>query len=151
MIRDALKAATITAMKAKDERAVSTLRMVQAEIKNKDIELRTGSAPADDNAMITDLLVKMVKKRRDSIEMYEKGGRADLAAIEAAEIAVIEGFLPKMMDEAEATAAIAALVRETGATSAKDMGKVMAALKSAYAGQIDMGLANRLVKAALVP
>lgn len=149
MIRDALKTALITAMKARDERTVSTLRMVQAEIKNKDIELRTGPAPQNDDALVTDVLVKMVKKRRDSIEMYEKGGRPELAAIEQAEIAVIEGFLPKTMDEADAAKAIAGLVAEVGATSPKDMGKVMAALKAQYAGQIDMGLANRLVKAAL--
>lgn len=149
MIRDDIKAALITAMKARDERVVSTLRMVQSEIKNKDIELRTGAAPADDDAMVTDLMVKMVKKRRDSIEMYDKGGRADLAAIEQAEIAIIERFLPAMMDEPAARAAITALVAETGAASAKDMGKVMAALKTRFAGQIDMGLANRLVKEAL--
>jgi len=149
MLRDDIKAALIGAMKARDERTVSTLRMVQAEIKNKDIEARVSGAPADDDVMVTDLLGKMVKKRRDSIELYEKGGRIDLADAERAEIEVIERFLPKMMTPDEARAVIAALVAEVGATSVKDMGKVMGALKARYTGQIDMGSANALVKAAL--
>jgi uncharacterized protein len=149
MVRDDIKAALITAMKAKEERTVSTLRMAQSEIKNKDIEARVGGAPADDDAMVVDVLMKMVKKRRDSIEMYEKGSREDLAEIERAEIAILERFLPKLMSTDEATAAIQGLVAELGATSVKDMGKVMAALKARYTGQIDMGAANALVKAAL--
>lgn len=149
MIRDQIKAALVEAMKAKQAATVSTLRMAQAAIKNKDIELRTGTAPTDDDALVIDVLTKMVKQRRESVEMFDKGGRPELAAAERAEIAVLETFLPQTMDEAAATAAIAGLVAEVGATSVKDMGKVMAALKSRYAGQIDMGLANRLVKAAL--
>ncbi len=146
MLRDDIKAALIGAMKARDERTVSTLRMVQTEIKNKDIEARVSGAPADDDVMVTDLLGKMVKKRRDSIELYEKGGRIDLADAERAEIAVIERFLPKMMTQDEARAVIAALVAEVGGTSVKDMGKVMGALKAKFAGTMDFSKANGVVK-----
>lgn len=149
MIRDDIKAALIQSMKARDEARTSAIRLIQAAIKNKDIELRTGSAPADDDALVTDVLQKMTKQRRESIEMFDKGGRVELAAAERAELAVIEGFLPKQMDENEATAAIKALVAELGASSVKDMGRVMAALKERFAGQMDMGRASGLVKAAL--
>ncbi|MEX6723535.1 GatB/YqeY domain-containing protein [Parapedomonas caeni] len=149
MIRDAIKQALVDAMKAKDEKTVSTLRMAQAAIKNRDIELRTATAPVDDDQMVIEVLTKMVKQRRESVEMYEKGGRQELADGEKAEIAIIERFLPAMMSEDEAKAAIAGLVAELGATSAKDMGRVMGALKTRFAGQIDMGRAGALVKAAL--
>lgn len=149
MIRDAIKQALVDAMKAKDEKTVSTLRMAQAAIKNRDIELRTATAPMDDDQMVIEVLTKMVKQRRESVEMYEKGGRQELADGEKAEIAIIERFLPAMMSEDEAKAAIAGLVAELGATSAKDMGRVMGALKTRFAGQIDMGRAGALVKAAL--
>lgn len=153
MLRDAIKQALVTAMKAKDEKATGTLRMVQAAIKNKDIELRTGTAPEPgspgEDAMIADVLQKMIKQRRESVALYEQGNRPELADAERAEIAVIEQFLPKQMDEAAATDAIKALVAELGASSVKDMGKVMAALKARYAGQMDMSTANALVKAAL--
>lgn len=149
MIRDDLKAAMITAMKAKDEKRVSTLRMAQAAIKNKDIELRTSEAPADDNVMVIDVLSKMVKQRRESADIYAKNDRAEAAAAELAEIAMLEEFLPKAMSDADALVAIKALVVEVGATSVKDMGKVMGLLKERFAGQIDMGKAGGLVKQAL--
>ncbi|TFU03820.1 GatB/YqeY domain-containing protein [Polymorphobacter arshaanensis] len=149
MIRDDIKAATIASMKAHDSARTATLRMVSSAIKNKDIELRTGTAPANDDAMVADVLAKMIKQRRESIDMYTKGNRPELAAAEAAEVAVIESFLPQQMSEAEAQAAVAALVAELGASSAKDMGRVMGELKTRYAGQLDMGKAGGMVKAAL--
>ena len=149
MIRDDIQAATIAAMKAKDSARLGTLRLIGAALKNKDIELRTGTAPANDDATVADVLSKMAKQRRESIALYEQGNRPELAAAERAELEVIEAFLPKRMDEAEAKAAIAALVAELGATSVKDMGRVMTALKDRHAGSIDMGSAGGLVKAAL--
>ncbi len=149
MIRDDIKAALVHSMKARDEARTSAIRLIQAAIKNKDIELRTGTAPADDNLLIIDVLQKMAKQRRELIEMFDKGGRAELAAVERAELAVIEGFLPAQMNEAEAAEAVKALVAELGATSVKDMGRVMAALKERFAGKMDMSSASGLVKAAL--
>jgi uncharacterized protein YqeY len=149
MLRDDIKAATIEAMKAKDGARTAALRLMQAAIKNRDIELRTGTAPADDDVVVIEVLMKMAKQRRESIEMYEKGNRPELAAAETAELAVIEGFLPRMMDADAAMAAIAALVAELGAASPKDMGRVMAEVKARFAGQMDMGKAGGLVKAAL--
>src|SRR3546814_4719850 len=102
MIRDDIKAALVQSMKARNEARTSAIRLIQAAIKNKDIELRTGGGPADDDALIIDVLQKMAKQRRESIEMFDKGGRAELAEAERAELAVIEGFLPAQMDEAEA-------------------------------------------------
>ena len=149
MLRDDIKAATIAAMKDRDSARTGTLRLIQAAVKNRDIELRTGTAPADDDVLVIDVLMKMAKQRRESIEMYEKGNRPELADAEAAELAVIEGFLPKQMDPEAATAAITAVVAELGATSVKDMGKVMAEVKARYTGQLDMGKAGGMVKAAL--
>jgi hypothetical protein len=149
MLRDDIKAATIAAMKAKDSARTSALRLIQAALKNKDIELRTGTAPTDDDVVVIDVLTKMAKQRRESIEMYVKGNRAELADAERAELAVIEGFLPQMLDAEAATAAIRAIVADIGATSLKDMGAVMAAVKQRLAGQIDMGQASGLVKAVL--
>lgn len=149
MLRDDIKAATIASMKAGDSARTGGLRLIQAAVKNRDIELRTGQGPADDDVLVIEVLTKMAKQRRESIEMYEKGARPELAAVEAAELAVIEGFLPAMMSDADAAAAIAALVAEIGATSVKDMGRVMAAVKTRLAGQIDMGKAGGMVKAAL--
>ena len=148
MIRDDIKAATIASMKAHDSARTATLRMVSSAIKNKDIELRVGTAPANDDAMVADVLAKMIKQRRESIDMFTKGNRPELAAAEAAEVAVIESFLPQQMSDAEAQAAVAALVAELGASSAKDMGRVMGELKTRYAGQLDMGKAGGMVKAA---
>jgi len=149
MIRDDIKAAQITSMKAREAETTAAIRLIQAAIKNRDIEARTGSAPADDDTLIVEVLQKMIKQRRESVELYEKGGREELAAAERAEIAVIERFLPKQMDEAETKAAIAAIVAETGAASVKDMGKVMALLKERHATSLDMSKASGLVKAAL--
>ena len=149
MIRDDIKAALVTSMKARDEKKTAAMRLIQAAIKNRDIEARTGGAPADDDALVIEVLQKMAKQRRESIEMFDKGGRTELADVERAELAVIEGFLPAQMNETEAAAAIKALVAELGATSVKDMGRVMAVLKERHAGQMDMGKASGMVKAAL--
>ena len=149
MIRDDIKAAQVAAMKAGDKARLGTIRLMLAKIKDKDIELRTGTAPADDDVLVTDVLQKMVKQRRESIALYEQGGRQELADIEAAEVAVIEDFLPAQLSEADATAAIKAIVAEVGATSVKDMGKVMAAVKDRLGSQLDMSKASGWVKAAL--
>ncbi len=149
MIRDDIKTATITAMKAKDSVRLGTLRLISAALKNKDIELRTGTAPADDDVLVADVLSKMAKQRRESIEMYVTGNRPELADAEHAELGVIEGFMPAQMSAGEAQAAVRALVAEMGATSVKDMGKVMAAVREKFAGQLDMGSASAMVKAAL--
>ncbi|WP_168452231.1 GatB/YqeY domain-containing protein [Sphingopyxis microcysteis] len=149
MIRDDIKAAQVAAMKAGDKARLGTIRLMLAKIKDKDIELRTGTAPADDDVLVTDVLQKMVKQRRESITMYEQGGRQELADIEAAEVAVIEDFLPAQLSEADATAAIKAIVDELGATNPKDMGKVMAAVKDRLGSQLDMSKASGWVKAAL--
>jgi uncharacterized protein YqeY len=149
MIRDDIKAAQIEAMKAKDSARLGAVRLILSQLKNRDIELRTGTAPADDDVMVMEVLGKMAKQRRESIEMFEKGGRAELAAAEKAELEVIESFLPKQMSEEEAKAAIAGIVAEVGATSVKDMGAVMAQVKARLQGQIDMSKASGLVKAAL--
>ena len=149
MIRDDLKAALVTAMKAPDAGKTAALRLIQAAIKNRDIELRTGTGPADDDTLIVEVLQKMAKQRRESIEMFDAGGRAELANAERAELAVIESFMPAQMDETEAKAAIGSIVAELGASSVKDMGRVMAAVKERHAGEIDMARASGLVKEAL--
>jgi len=150
MIRDDIKAALIAAMKAGEKSRTGTIRLIQSALKNRDIELRGSSgAPADDDALVTEVLQKMIKQRRESIALYEQGGRAELAEAEKAEVAVIEEFLPRQMSDEEANAAIEAIVAETGAASVKDMGRVMAALKERHAGQLDMANASRLVKARL--
>jgi uncharacterized protein YqeY len=149
MIRDTIKAALVGAMKAGDKPRTGTLRLVQAAVKNRDIELRGAASPPADDVLVTEVLQKMIKQRRESIAMYEQGGRAELAAAEAAEIAVIEGFLPRQLSEGELAAAIAAIVAETGATSVKDMGRVMALVKERHAGEVDLGKASQAVKARL--
>ena len=149
MIRDDIRAATIAAMKGGDRDTTGTLRLVQAAIKNRDIEARTGGAPADDDALVTEVLQKMVKQRRESAEIYRKNGRDDRASAEEAEIAVIERFLPVQMSDAEASAAIGAIIAETGASSMKDMGRVMALVKERLGGAIEPARASGLVKAAL--
>jgi uncharacterized protein YqeY len=149
MIREEIKTALTGAMKAGDKPRTATLRLVQSAIKNRDIELRGSAAPKDDDAVVTEVLQKMIKQRRESIEMYKKGAREELAEAEAAEVAVIESFLPRQMSEAEIAAEIDALVAETGAASVKDMGKVMALMKQRHAGQLDMGKASQMVKAKL--
>ena len=149
MIRDQIKSALTGAMKGGDKPRTATLRLVQAAIKNRDIELRGSPPPGDDDSVVTEVLQKMIKQRRESIEMYRKGAREELAEAEAAEIAVIEDFLPKQMDDSEIGAAIDALVAETGAASVKDMGRVMALMKERHAGQLDMSKASQMVKAKL--
>lgn len=149
MIRDDIKAAQIAAMKSGDKARLGTIRLMLAKIKDRDIELRTGTAPADDDVLVTDVLQKMVKQRRESIAMYEQGGRQELAAIEAAEVAVIEDFLPAQLSEADAASAIAAIVAELGASGLKDMGRVMAAVKERHGSVLDMSKASGWVKAAL--
>lgn len=149
MIRDDIKADLVSAMKARDTAKTGAIRLIQAAIKNRDIEMRTNAGSSDDDVVVMEVLQKMAKQRRESIEMFEKGGRTELAATEQAELAVIEGFLPAQMDEDAAKAAIAAIVTELGATSVKDMGRVMAAVKERLAGQLDMSKASGLVKGAL--
>jgi uncharacterized protein len=149
MIRDDIKAATITAMKSGNKDEVGTLRLVQAAIKNRDIEARTGGAPKDDDALVTEVLQKMIKQRRESAEIYRKGGREDRAAAEEAEIAVIERFLPAQLSEEEAQSRIRAIIAETGASSMKDMGRVMTLVKERLGTSIEPARASGLVKAAL--
>jgi uncharacterized protein YqeY len=149
MIRDDIKAALVEAMKAGDKPKTATIRLIQAAIKNRDIEARTGKAPSDDDVLVTEVLQKMVKQRRESIDLYVKGGRQELADAEAAEVVVIEAFLPQQMSEAETAAAIEAIKAELGASSVKDMGRVMAMLKERHAANLDMSKASALVKAAL--
>ena len=149
MIRDDIKAALVTAMKSGDKAATGTIRLIQSAIKNRDIELRTSSAAPDDDALVTEVLQKMVKQRRESVELYRKGNREELAAAEEAEIAVIERFLPRQMTDEEASAAIQAIITETGASSMKDMGRVMAEVKARHASEIEPARASAMVKAAL--
>ena len=149
MIRDDIKAATITAMKSGDKETTATLRLVQAAIKNRDIEARTGGAPTDDDALVTEVLQKMIKQRRESAEVYRKGNREDRAAAEEGEIAVIERFLPAQLSEEEAQAKIREIISETDASSMKDMGRVMALVKERLGTSIEPARASGLVKAAL--
>ena len=149
MIRDQIKTALTGAMKAGDRPRTGALRLIQSAIKNRDIELRGAANPPEDDALVTEVLQKMVKQRRESIDMYTKGGRDELAAVEAAEVAVIEEFLPKQMSDEEIGAAIDALVAETGAASIKEMGKVMALIKERHASELDMSKASQILKAKL--
>jgi uncharacterized protein YqeY len=149
MIRDSIKAAQVAAMKSGDKPRLAAVRLILAKLKDKDIDLRTAASLPDDDVLVVDVLQKMVKQRRESIAMYEQGGRPELAEAEAAEVAVIETFLPAQMSEDEVVAAIEAIKAETGAASIKDMGKVVGALKAKHGSQIDMGKASALVKAAL--
>ena len=149
MIRDDIKAALVTAMKSGDKASTGTIRLIQSAIKNRDIELRTGSAAPDDDLLVTEVLQKMIKHRRESVDLYRKGNREELAAAEEAEIAVIERFLPQQMSEDEAKAAVAAIIAETGASSMKDMGRVMTLVKERHASSIEPARASALVRAAL--
>jgi len=143
MLRDDLQAALKTAMKTKDRRRTATLRLVLAAIKDRDIAARTADAAAEeDDAVITDILTRMVKQRRESIQAYEEAGRCELAEQEREEIAIIEEFLPRQLDEAEITDVCRTVVTELGAGGLKDMGKVMSALKERYQGQMDFGKAG---------
>ena len=149
MLRDQINDALKQAMKAKNERAVSTLRMINSTLKNADIEARgAGKQPLGD-AEVLSLLQKMIKQRQESVELYKQGGRADLVRQEEEEIAIITAYLPKQMSEPEMKAAIEAAVKETGAAGMKDMGKVIGILRGKYAGQMDMTRASAMVKAQL--
>jgi len=148
VLRDKINDSVKTAMKAQDKPRLSTLRLVNAGIKNAEIEAeRAGKTLSDDD--ILGLMQKMIKQRQESVAIYEQGGRKELADQERAEIEVIKGFLPQQMSEAEAKAAITAVIEETGAAGMKDMGKVMAALKERHAGRMDFGKASGLVKGLL--
>ncbi|MFL6750610.1 MAG: GatB/YqeY domain-containing protein [Sphingomicrobium sp.] len=149
MIRDDIKAALVGAMKGGDKAGTQTLRLIQSAIKNRDIELRTSSQMHDDDALVTEVLQKMIKQRRESVDLYRKGGREELAAVEEAEIAVIERFLPAQLGDEEASAAIQSIIADTGASSMKDMGRVMAEVKVRLGTSIEPARASALVKAAL--
>lgn len=149
MIRDNIKAAQVAAMKAGEKDRLAAVRLILAKLKDRDIGLRTSANVPDDDAVVVEVLQKMVKQRRESIALYEQGGRQELADVEKAELAVIETFLPAQMDEAATTAAIEAIKAEVGASSVKDMGRVMAVLKERHGTQLDMSKASALVKAAL--
>ena len=149
MIRESIKAAQVAAMKSGDKPRLAAVRLILAKLKDKDIELRTATQLPDDDTLVVDVLQKMGKQRRESIAMYEQGGRQELADAEAAELVVIEQFLPQQLSEADTTAAILLIKAELGATSLKDMGKVMAELKARHGSQLDMSKASGLVKAAL--
>ncbi len=149
MIRDDIKAATITAMKAGEKARIATLRQISAKIKDRDIEERTSTKEIDDDALVTSVLQKMAKQRRESITMFVEGGREELADNERGELAVIEEFLPQMMTEAEMRAAIADIKSTTNADSIKDMGRVMGELKARHGAVLDMSKASALVKESL--
>lgn len=150
MLREKLNEALKEAMRARDMGTVGTIRLILAKLKEVDIAARTEASRegvADDK--ILSMLQGMIKQRRESIALYEKGGRADLAEKEQAEIVVIERFLPRQMDEAAVEAAVREAIAAAGATSIKDMGGVMAALKTKYAGQMDFAKASAVVKKTL--
>jgi uncharacterized protein len=148
VLRQKINDAVKDAMKSQDKPRLSTLRLVNAAFKNAEIESeRAGKSLADDDLL--GLMQKMIKQRQESVEIYDKAGRKELADQERAEIDVIKAFLPQQMSEAEAKAAIAEVIKETGAQGVKDMGKVMAALKQGYAGKMDFGKASGLVKSLL--
>ena len=149
MIRDDIKTALVSAMKGGDKEGTATIRLIQSAIKNRDIELRTASTQPDDDLLVTEVLQKMIKQRRESVDLYRQGNREELAAKEEAEIAVIERFLPTQMSEDEAKAAIGAIITELSASSMKDMGKVMGEVKARYASSIEPARASALVRAAL--
>src|SRR5579883_412528 len=149
VLRDEINEAVKTAMKSQDKLKLGTLRMVNSAIKIADIEARGAGKAALGDADILGLLQKLIKQRQESVELYRKGGRQELVEQEEAEIAVIRHFLPQALSEADTNAAITEVIRETGASGMKDMGKVIAALKERYAGRMDFAKASGLVKARL--
>jgi hypothetical protein len=149
MIRDSIKAAQVAAMKSGDKPRLAAVRLILAKLKDRDIELRTATAQPDEDVLAIEVLQKMVKQRRESIELFEQGGRPEKAAEEKAELAVIEEFLPQQLSEADTKAAIATIKDEVGATSPKDMGKVMAQLKARHGTVLDMSKVSGWVKEAL--
>ena len=149
MLRDQIKAATVSAMKGGEKDRTAALRLIGAKIKDRDIEMRTSSKDIPDDDLVVEVLQKMAKQRRESIQMYEDGGRQELADKEKAELAVIEEFMPAMLGEDETRAAIETIKADLGAAGVKDMGRVMAELKARHGAQLDMAKASGLVKAAL--
>jgi uncharacterized protein YqeY len=149
VLRDKINDAMKGALKAQDKARLSALRLINAAIKNADIDARGAGKEALTDAELLGVLQRMIKQRQESVELYEKGGRRELADQERGEIAVISGFLPKQLSDDEMQAAIAAAIKDAGASSMKDMGKVIGALRARYTGQMDFGKASALVKAAL--
>lgn len=149
MLRDSIKSAQVSAMKSGDKGRLAAVRLILAKLKDRDIELRTAANAPDDDTLVIEVLQKMVKQRRESITLYEQGGRQELADAEKAELVVIEAFLPQQLSEDATRAAIEAIKTELGATGIKDMGKVMAELKARHASELDMGKASGWVKEAL--
>ena len=150
MLRARLNEALKEAIKAKDGRRIATLRLILAALKDRDIAARSkGQGEGIGEDEILQMLQGMIRQRRESIEMYEKGGRPELAAQEAEEIAIIEAFLPRQLDEAETAEAVRAAIAETGAQGLKDMGRVMGPLRQRYAGRMDFAQASRLVRETL--
>ena len=146
MLRDNINNALKEAMKSRDERRVSTLRLVNAAVQNADIEARGQGKEPLNEAELLSLFQKMIKQRQESVELYEKGGRPELAAQERGEIEIIAAYLPKQMSDVEAGAAISAMLQEINAQSIKDMGRAMAALKERFAGKMDFAKASAKVK-----
>ena len=149
MIRETIQKEVIAAMKGGNKERTAALRLIQAKIKDRDIELRTAEKKGEDDEIVTDVLLKMAKQRKESIQMYRVGGREELAAQEEAELAVIEEFLPKQMDEEETRAAIDQVKTDIGAADIKSMGKVMAELKARHGATLDMTRTSGWVKEAL--
>ena len=150
MLRDQLSESLKSAMKGKNAAATGAIRLIQAALKDRDIAARSkGNMDGVGDDEILSLLQSMIKQRRESIEMFEKGDRQELADKEAAEIGIIEGFLPEQMNEAATTAAVSAIIAELEASSMKDMGRVMAALKERHAGSMDFSKASAMVKGLL--
>jgi len=149
MLRDDIKTATISAMKSGDKETTATLRLISAKIKDKDIEIRTQSVDVSDDDLVTDVLQKMAKQRKESIQLYQQGGRNELAEKEQIELNIISSFLPQMLDEETTLNAIKEVILTTKASSIKDMGSVMKELKSLHGAKLEMGLVSKLVKSLL--
>jgi gatB/yqey len=149
MLREDLQKALKESMLAHDAETTGAVRLIIAGMKEKDVDVRGKGAKEATEAELLSMMQTMIKQRNDSIKMYMDGNRPELAAKERKEIEIIERFLPKQMSDAEIEAAVRALISETGASSMKDMGKIMGALKSQYAGQLDMGKANGIIKSLL--
>lgn len=150
MLRDKLTIAMKEAMKNKDKRRLTTIRLILAAIKDRDIASRTEKGDAgDENAIVLEILSKMIKQRKESFVVYEEAGRLELAQQEQEEMDIISEFLPRQMPDDEIAAAVEAVITETGASGLKDIGKIMAALKAKYAGQMDFSKASALVRSKL--
>ncbi|HEY3779327.1 MAG TPA: GatB/YqeY domain-containing protein [Rhizomicrobium sp.] len=152
MLREEFQSALKAAMKARNQKRVSTLRLVLSALKEREIAKRGGEAPSEpDDAEIASLLAKMIRQREESAAVYERGGRPELAAAEREEIVIIGEFLPRQMNDEEMRVAVESVVAEVGATSMKDMGQVMAALKARHVGHLDFGKAGAVAKSLLAP